>query len=178
MGNGRIAWDPRERSRDAQKQASVIWDEDLPELVQDLDISFGSMGSIMTKAIYFMSAPCKLANKCYWTKWTLQSAACCRIMSHFGSCGSYSELTLKLSDAIPHSSRFVCGAIVGVTACEAVVGVEGGRYYYRIIIVKRAAESVAANAVRPLPNSLHRVSHSMQRKARKRERRRPFAVEA
>ena len=69
MGNGRIAWDPREkRSRDAQKQASVIWDEDLPELVQDLDISFGSMGSIMTKAIYFMSAPCKLANKCYWTK--------------------------------------------------------------------------------------------------------------
>ena len=29
MGNGRIAWDPRERSRDAQKQAYVIWEFDL-----------------------------------------------------------------------------------------------------------------------------------------------------
>ena len=38
MGNGRIAWDPRGR-RDAQKQASVIWDFDLLELLQDLDIS-------------------------------------------------------------------------------------------------------------------------------------------
>ena len=33
MGNGRIAWDPRERSRDAQKQASFIWDFDLLELL-------------------------------------------------------------------------------------------------------------------------------------------------
>ena len=33
MGNGRIAWDPRERSRDAQKQASVIWDFDFLELL-------------------------------------------------------------------------------------------------------------------------------------------------
>ena len=77
----RIEWEMEElrgtqerERRDAQKQASVIWDFDLLELLQDLDISFGSMGSIMTKAIYFMSAPCKLANKCYWTK-TLQSAA-------------------------------------------------------------------------------------------------------
>ena len=29
MGNGRMAWDPRERSRDAQKQAYVIREFDL-----------------------------------------------------------------------------------------------------------------------------------------------------
>ena len=41
---------------------------------------------------------------------------------NYESCGSYliSVLTLKLPNAIPHSSRFVCGAIV---ACVAVVGV-------------------------------------------------------
>ena len=48
MGNGRIAWDPRGR-RDAQKQASVIWDFDLLELLQDLDISLGLILELVIK---------------------------------------------------------------------------------------------------------------------------------